>query len=293
MVHLKVIHVGIAGDLGHDVATEQVDAAVAHGGDHLGADLASGVDHRLDRQTLVIHAGRQFEDTVVVADHRDWAVDGPQCELARIAEYRAGQHDAGCIVVGEHERALDAARSEHDLLGDHLPDLPLPAARAGSVRDLAQDDHVAASVDAGYGAAVEDAQVVEAAQREFGVGEPLVAGHAVDCRGAPQQAAAQRHAVVGQDHPCTGIPRGQRRHQSGGSAAHHQHIAMGKAGFGREVGPHGRMDRIRSRRLRLVAAQPFHQRRRRPRQQAFRRQPLIEVDLGGEDGSGRAILQQL
>ncbi len=57
---------------------------------------------------------------VVVGQH-DRAAAGAHGVAVEVAAHRARQHDAGPVVLGEHQRPLERAGREHHLARAHLP----------------------------------------------------------------------------------------------------------------------------------------------------------------------------
>ena len=147
----------IAGDLGR---RSDRDAGLVDDADQRRADprIAGGVDHRRGRDHLdagcLGGAGRRGERGPGVGDRRDLDACGGELGQHRVRAVvgggdddagsgrdavpvevgadRRGQHDAGAVVVGEHQRALVGAGGDDHLLG---PDVPQPLPRdPGEVR---------------------------------------------------------------------------------------------------------------------------------------------------------------
>ncbi len=144
---------------------------------------------------------------------------------------RVGQHDAGPVVVGKHQRALVRAGRQH-----HPPRANLPQTLARQpwiglgqmIADALQPGQEVLRVIAENLRARQQRDVGRDAQLRQRRGEPVGRRRAVDPR-APfsQQRAARFGLLVKQHHPCAGARCGQRGGEARRAGAHHRDIAMG------------------------------------------------------------------
>ena len=109
-------------------ALDRRDAVVGEDADAGGARLlgerAGGfraqIDRRGDLDARVLQVERGLVGAVVVG-HQDAAIARLDAEAVDVAARRACQQDAGAVVIDEHQRPLDRAGRQHDLLRAHLP----------------------------------------------------------------------------------------------------------------------------------------------------------------------------
>ncbi len=188
------------------------------------------VDDAGDRHARVVQLERRPVGGVV-RGHDHGAAAGPDTPAVQVAAGRVGQHHAGAVVVGKHQRALGRARRQHDML---RPDLPEPLARRarGHVRQmvgqaLRQGDEVVVVV----AEALRAGQQGRTAPGEFGQRrrDPVDGRQAVDHRlRLAQQGAAELRLLVAQDRAAPGAGRRERCREPRRAAAHDQHVAMGE-----------------------------------------------------------------
>ena len=150
-----------------------------------------------------------------------------------IAQRGARQHDAGAIVVGEHNRTLQGPGRQHHPTGADMPEtLARQEGRRRRTKLLSDPfdrDQVIIVVMAGYRRRGQQPHLRQ--RRQFG-DRRFCPRHAVaiaDAVGAAQQRATEYRVAVGEDHPGAPASGGERGGEAGGSAADHQDVAMGVA----------------------------------------------------------------
>ncbi len=150
---------------------------------------------------------------------------GPHRIAIRVRARSRGQHHAGPVVVGKHERALECAGGEDDLRGPHFPQ----ALRRRMCRRLRgtfnNGERVMVEI-AEHGAAAEHGHVRQSAQFRERAPDPVQRRVAIDVRALGEQAAAEVAAFVRDDDARAGACRGQRGGKPGRTAAGNEHIAV-------------------------------------------------------------------
>ena len=251
--HQQVTGQGVEGvGFGEALVVAAVDAGAGHARHARGApDHAAGHDAQAGGAGLLGQAGagigpavhdggdlhpgggqrqRGFIGSIVVGEqHR--AAARQHGEALQIGLGGAGQHDAGPVVVAEHQRAFVRAGGQHD---PPRADVPQPLARQAG-RALAGRQVVGQAFQRGQRVAVviaedrgarQQAHVRTGAQPGLDARHPVRPGSAVDGARQAQQRAAQALVLVGQDDARARARRRPRRRQPGRAGADHQHVAM-------------------------------------------------------------------
>ena len=143
------------------------------------------------------------------------------------------QHDAGAVIVGENQMALDGAGRQNHLFGANLPE-PLarqigigPRAMVGHT--LGQRHHVV-GVIAECGRARQQGDIFHRCQFGNGFGHPFTGRPAANgCFAFGEQPATHRSAFICEDDPLAGFGRCLCRHQAACAATDDQQVAMGIA----------------------------------------------------------------
>ena len=174
------------------------------------SDAAVGVAPRVGHGQHVDAAVGQVErglEALVARRQHHRLLPRHQPELVDQPPRPAGQHDAGQVVVAEHQRLLDRAGGDHQL-------------------GRAEAMHRAALVDRHQQALVDAAGVGRLQDLDAGRVHPLDQRRqaAVAARPAPGQVAAQRKALLDQRHVPALLGRLGGRLQTGLAAADHQHV---------------------------------------------------------------------
>ena len=163
---------------------------------------------------------------IVGEDHR--ALARRHAIAVDVSAHRAGQHDAGPVVVAEHDSAARSRRRPAPRAW------PRSATAAGAARAPAAPHMVVDPLDRGIGAAVidavhggapQDAAVRQALQLGLGRLDPVERRRAVDLVALGEQPPAETEILLGQDHPRARPRGGERGRQAGRPAADHQHVA--------------------------------------------------------------------
>ena len=141
---------------------------------------------------------------------------------------RAGEHDAGPVVVGEHHGPLMGPGGDHDGLRAKSPD-PLPGKvfrclRAEVVGAPLEGEHETVVVAAERGGALQVQYVGVAGQFGGRGANPLVRGNAVEGLGGGQQRPTGLGLLVDQRNPGSGPGRVQGGGQAGRTGADHEHV---------------------------------------------------------------------
>ena len=235
----------IAGDLGldalvvaHDDAAELVAAPrlLHHGAGkdrpRSGALLLDALGPRID------HGSHGNAACGKIARRRPAIVGGGEhhgarawrhAEAVEIAPHRRAQHDAGQVVAGKGDAALDGAGGKHGALRHDAP---------GALARLMLRRHrhiVCDALGRAIGAAVIDAvdrrarhdrHVVEACQLGEDRARPLHGRLAVNGEPLRQEPAAKHKILLGENDARASAAGGQRRHEAGGASADDEHVAM-------------------------------------------------------------------
>ncbi len=148
--------------------------------------------------------------------------------------HRGGEHDAGQVVVGKHNRTLDGAGGEHHALGAHPPQA-LPGLVGRRHRQVIADafahrQQILIVVAEGSGAA-KNAHIGQRRKLAGHLVHPGKRGDVVYIGRPAPQTPAQRRAIIHQDNAGAAAPGRQGRAQAAGSGTHHQHVAVGEATF--------------------------------------------------------------
>ena len=146
-----------------------------------------------------------------------------------IGAHGAGQHDAGAVVVAEHQRPLDGAGGENAAPGEDAPQAlaRLVRGRLGDVVvDALQRRVGAAVVDADHRRARHDAHVGQRRQLGRDVRRPVRAAAVADSPVLGEQPPAEAEVLLAQHDARAGPARRQRRHQARRPAADDQHVAV-------------------------------------------------------------------
>ena len=183
--------------------------------------------HMYPRRQQVAHGAMGI---VIVAKHGDGAAraDAP---AVQISTHRAGGHDAGPVIVGKGDGALQRARRQHRPPRHDTPETFKRCTRApvGAVmRDPLQRCIGALIIGPGNGGARHQTHILHPAQlgqHFLGPDRPRLA---VNLVGLGQEAPAHARVLVGQDHIGPRTTRQQRRHQPRRPGADHQQITKGK-----------------------------------------------------------------
>ena len=210
------------------------DAAAREDGDALGAgarqdvsrDGGAMVRHR-DGNARVCEVKRNLIGRIIVGgDHR--ALVGRHRIAIGVCAQCRGQHHAGPVIVGEHQRPFDGAGGHHDRLGAKLRQqhARLTLLRIGA--EVAAVFHQNGKV-----------AVIEALNR--GAGEGLDVGKALQLLNtgnapglmlgiiAGQQRTAEVRILLGQYHARTAAARRQCSGKTRRARADDQHVAEGEA----------------------------------------------------------------
>ena len=178
-------------------------------------------------------AGPQVEGGAVgsvIVGKQDGAAPRLRGIAVDVGARRVGQHDAGPVVAGEDQGALDGTGSQHHLFGADAPQALARqvsgAVRAQMVGDALQRRQEIMVVVAEDRGARQTPHLVHGVQSGGGLGGPVHGRGAVDLVMAGQQGAAELVLLVGQDDTCPRAPGGQRRRHPGRPATHHQHVAV-------------------------------------------------------------------
>ncbi len=164
------------------MAFEDADAALAGGLGEGAAGGGAGVEDGGHGETGVGQRDGGAVGVVVGGDEHG-AVAGGYGPVAEVVAHRAGQHDAGAVVVGEGQRALDGAGGEDDAAGADAPEAAAGEGlgrRLGAVVGALLGEDVAVVIDAaggGSGAAGDIRHGVEGGQLG---GDPVRGGLVVD-----------------------------------------------------------------------------------------------------------------
>ena len=188
-----------------------------------------GIDHGPHLDARRQEHFRRAIDAVVGAHHHGRAA-GRRGIARQMAFHGGGEHHAGQVVAGEHERPLDGAGRQH-----HAAGMDRPVAVAGQVgialgegvlHPLHGTQHVAVvvAVDGGAG---KKAHGVHARQLVDGPPHPGKRRRAVDGCPALVERAAEDRRLVGEQHPGAGPSGLDRRRQAGRPAANHKHVTEG------------------------------------------------------------------
>ena len=157
--------------------------------------VVAQIRDQFDLDPGVAQVERRAIGAVVRGDEDDAFTDF-DAVLVQIATRRVGEHDARSVVVGEDQRTLDRPRGQHDFTRPHLPQ---PLARQVRVGDelgfnepFAQPDEILSVIAECLRTRLEP-NVRRAAQRSYGVGEPLPGALAIDASASlSEQRTARR-----------------------------------------------------------------------------------------------------
>ena len=189
---------------------------------HPGAHIDDGCDpHAVLRQLQ-----RRMPGGVVVAEENDALAQG-QAIAVTVLPHRTGEHDAGPVVVGKHQRPFQGAGGQHHAPGADAPeDLP----RCCAVR--ARPQMIPHPLQGGQQVVI----VVSVDRGPGHQGQVRAPGDALQPAGQPgpvrrirarQQAAAGFLLLVQQQHPAARIlRRRQRRFQARAAGAHDHHLRV-------------------------------------------------------------------
>ena len=97
------------------------DAAPRRLGEMLLRHLGAEIDDRRDLAAGARHVERRVPAGIVVGEDDD-AFARQHAVAVHVGAHRAGEHDAGPVVLVEDQRPLDRAGGEHDLLRAHAPE---------------------------------------------------------------------------------------------------------------------------------------------------------------------------
>ena len=164
--------------------------------------------------------------------------DGPRAGangiLIDVGAHRSGQHDVWPIVIRENQRSLDRACREHHLPSTDQPHrLPNPGyRRLGQVIGDALDngDEVMVVI-AECGGAAQKANLRQSTQLGERRRQPRLRWRIAKGRVLARQRASECRHFVHKNDACPGPAGGKRRGEAGGTASHHEHIAMRVALF--------------------------------------------------------------
>ena len=165
----------------------------------------------------------------VVGEHHG-ASAWPDRIFRGVAPRGGGQHDARQVVVGEHQVSFDGAGGEHHAPGTDQPQAmarPMGRRFGQMIRHPLEQAHdIVVEIAERRGARQDDGvgMALQVVGRPVGPGQ---ARRAIDRVALETQGAAEARALVGEDDPRAGAGRLLRGRQPRGTAAHHQHVAMG------------------------------------------------------------------
>ena len=226
--HARRPQVAVAHGLDHPMACEHRDAGFPRCTRQCAARIAPGVRHQDHLATGSLPFQRRSVTAVVVRDqHKPFA--GRDAIAAHIAGHGRRQHDTGEVVVREDERTFDRPGRQHDLPGTHAMQTLSQLGSRGRqpmVGATLQHRQEVVVVEADDGASRQHGDVFEGTQFAHGVGHPFRSRATVDSQRRAQQTAAKRILFVGDDDPCAGPGRHQRRRQPGWPRADDHHVAM-------------------------------------------------------------------
>ena len=215
---------------------DRADAAVGVDADGLRLRLLNEFSARRLSHIHDLHLGadslgveRGVVGAVVVGQHDD-AFSRQHAEAVDVGAHRTGQHHPRPIVVGKHQRTLDAAGRQHHPFRANLPQALLgrPLALVGAemlAHALVRHQKIVVVV-AGYRGSQEQRYLLHPAQVGNALGDPLLAGRPADFGGAGEQTAAELVPLIRQQHPRPGGSGCPSRLQPARPAAHHQNIAV-------------------------------------------------------------------
>ena len=214
-------------DVDDGVPAEDLDAAPAYPGRQGTAGLGPNIDHCGDRYPRVGEVQRGLIGAVVVGEYHSLRA-GRDRVAVPVGRDRGGQHDAGAVVVGEYERALDCAGGQYHLLGANAPQpLTSPIVRRQVVGNALEYGDEIMVVISDRGAPREQAYLLHRRQLIYRRRDPLARGHAIDDLAARQKAAAKLGLLIREDDPGAPAPRLTRRCESGRAATHHEDVTVG------------------------------------------------------------------
>ena len=208
----------IAADDG--VAGDDVGAAGTHPVDHLSLRVRPRIDERHDAHAGVGEVDRRLIGAVVRGEE-DRALTDFDGIAIQVRLRRRGEHDAGPVVVGEHQGPLYRPRRQHHLPGAHLPQaLTRQLGRrrgAEVVGDALDDSQIVVIVIPEHRGARQQAHV--GARRQFvnRVGDPVERRSTRDLGPEAQQRTAQFALLVGEDDARAGARRRERRREGDGT----------------------------------------------------------------------------
>ena len=191
-------------------------------------NMRARIDDGRDGDAGAGEVGDRARRLVVGAEHHR-APPRRHRVAVEIGAHGAGQHDAGTVVVAEHQRALDGAGRNHASFG---VDAPQALARLVLRRhrhvvvDALQRRIGAVVVDAEHRGARQDAHIRQRRQLGGDMGDPVGRAALVEGAGVGDQPAAEAEVLLAQHDARTGPARRQRGHQPRRTAADHQHVAM-------------------------------------------------------------------
>ena len=192
----------------------------------LRADIDNG---NVDTRFLGLDRRRQGH---VVVDQKQPLVPGLYTIALQVGFNRAGKHDAGKVVVAEHQRTLKGTGGEHNLLGtDAMP----PHARAVVAVGFRHVKVVCYAFQRGQHVVVENARqrgsgqhshVGGSSQFSLNCGHPEVCIHAVNLNRITQQRSAAFSILLNQHHPRARLRRHAGCLQTRWPRAHHNDVSM-------------------------------------------------------------------
>ena len=206
----------------------------------------SGIDQGGHRNAQLGEIQGGPVQAIVVAGQRD-AFPGLDAEAPQIGLHGPQQHDAGTVVVLEHQGLLDGAGGDDDALGPH----PQPALPQGGCRMPLHQARAVVVVqprDLGGGAGFDARMTLHRLQL---LGKPGVRRLAGDQGRFPQQAAAEARILFRDQHRSPGLGFLQGRGQPDRAAAADQDIDAQMA--------MGVLIRVRPRRRLAKSGQPANQ----------------------------------
>ena len=191
---------GLASAHAHDRPARQI-ARLCPLGSVLGARRAAfpGVDHRGDNDAGIGEVDRGANCIVMVGkDHR--ALARRHAIAIDVSAHRAGQHDAGTVVVAEHDSALDRACGQHRALGHDLPQALARFMRRRHrhmIVDPLDCGIGTAVIDALHGGAPQDAALWQAFKLSLRGFDPVERRRAVDVIALGKQPSAKPEILLG------------------------------------------------------------------------------------------------
>ena len=216
----------------HHAARDELDLEALQESERIASRPAlTCVHHRDDVRPRIQHRLDRLVGRIVVGEHHRPASQ-PDPVPERVGPRGGGEHDPGKVVVLERQGTLDGPGREHHLPGPDPP-RPLPRAVRGRRRNvvgapLHRDDHVVVVI-AERGGAAQHPEVRARCELLADAGHEAHRVSAVDRGGGREEAVAESGRVVRDDDPGARARRGERGHQPGRPASHHEHVAEGVA----------------------------------------------------------------